>query len=442
MMTSRWLPLPGVRRPSLCAVWVTTAALFLPLAAQAETDWPQWRGIHRDGTVETAGWPETLDHLELLWRVPLDKGYPGPIVTADRVFVAETENGETEIVRALDRQSGAELWRTSWPGKGKVPFFAARNGDWIRSTPAFDGKTLYVGGMNELLVALDGATGQERWRVDFPAAFETKVPDFGFSSSPLVDGGAVYAQAANSLVKLDAATGEVIWRVLASEGGAMSSGAFSSPTFAELHGQRQLLVQTRTTLHGIDPATGNSLWQHDVPSFRGMNILTPTVHGNGIFTSTHRNASYFYRLDPSEGGMKAVEAWTHKAHAYMSSPIRVGDHAYVHLGNGRLTAIDLRTGESAWTTTERFGSYWSMAAGNDKILGLAEDGKLYLVRANPDQFELLSTREVSEQETWGHLAVAGDEVFVRELKAIAAYRWHRQPQEGDAPSAQDGTAAD
>lgn len=125
----------------------TFAALICPLvsaatAASIET-WPQWRGPERTGTAPGMAWPDRFDGLQQLWRVDLDKGYPGPIVSADRVFVVETTRGQTELVRALDRATGQEMWRASWPGQISVPFYAKRSGDWIRSTPAFDGETLY-----------------------------------------------------------------------------------------------------------------------------------------------------------------------------------------------------------------------------------------------------------------------------------------------------------
>ena len=84
-----------------------------------------------------ADWPKSLDkdHLKLLWHVDLGPGYPGPIVAEDRVFVAETKAEKAEIVRALDRETGRELWKAEWPGAMSVPFMAKRNGDWIRSTP-------------------------------------------------------------------------------------------------------------------------------------------------------------------------------------------------------------------------------------------------------------------------------------------------------------------
>ena len=106
-------------------------------------------------------------------------------------------------------------------------------------------------------------------------------------------------------------------------------------------------------------------------------------------------------------------------------------HAYLHLGNNRLTCLDLEAGEDRWTSRP-FGKYWSKAVQGDKIVALDESGELHLVRASPEKLEILDSRQVSDSETWGHLAVAGDEIFVRELEAVAAYRWCRG---GGAPMA-------
>lgn len=412
-----------------------TVALALPSpSALGEETWIQWRGPSRDGVLPGADWPKDLASLELLWRVDLGKGYPSPIVAADRVFVAETVDGDTEAVRALDRRTGRELWRASWPGKGSVPFFAAKNGDWIRSTPAFDGQTLFVGGMEEVLVALDGESGEELWRVDFPERFGTRIPDFGFASSPLVDGDAIYVQAANSLVKLDKKSGATLWRTLAGSGDMGSSGAFSSPVLATLAGQRQVVVQTRLALHGVDPHNGEVLWSQEVPHFRGMNILTPQVFGDAVFTSSYRNSSFLYRIERAEFGkdFEVSQAWSHKAQGYMSSPVVLEDHAYLHLGNGRLTCLNLRTGESLWTT-KPMGKYWSMVTDGTKILALDDGGDLRLMKADPRGFQLLDSREISDSSTWGHLAVAGEEIYVRELEAIAAYRWKSSPEAAGPP---------
>jgi hypothetical protein len=46
-----------------------------------------------------------------------------------------------------------------------------------------------------------------------------------------------------------------------------------------------------------------------------------------------------------------------------------------------------------------------------------------LIRARPDRCELVDSRMISTTETWGHLALAGNQIFIREKNAIVAYRW-------------------
>jgi len=430
-MMTRALNFLGYHRLRYAALIFTLATCALlaawPAAAEPSELWTQWRGPERTGHSAGPAWPGDLSGLEEVWRVELGRGYPGPIVGQDRVFVAETQDDELEVVRALDRATGRELWRAAWPGEGSVPFYARANGDWIRSTPAFDGETLYVGGMEEVLVALDAQTGEIRWRIDFPERFGTGQPDFGFSSSPLIDGEHLYVQAANSIVKLDKTTGETVWRCLdagAEDADAFTSGAFSSPVLATIAGREQLLVQTRLELVGLDPEDCQVLWRQPVPHFRGMNILTPLAWGDSVLTSSYRNGTYLYSLEKEGNGFQVAESWNYKSPGYMSSPVVVGDHAYLHLQNQRLTCLDLATGESRWTSTP-FGKYWSIAVRGDKILALDERGELHLIRANPERFELLDTRKIASAPTWGHVAVTGDEVFVRELEAIAAYRFRR-----------------
>jgi outer membrane protein assembly factor BamB len=414
----RFVVLPGAWLALL--VWSTAS---VP-AADPSADWSQWRGPTRDGITTGPAWPASLkdDALKQTWRVELGPSYSGPLVDGERVYVTETVDRSKEVVRALDRATGKELWKAEWNGALTVPFFAKANGDWIRATPASDGESLYVAGMRDVLVCLDAKTGAERWRVDFTERYKTPLPAFGFVSSPLVDGDALYVQAGASVLRLDKKTGETVWRVLKDDGG-MSGSAFSSPTLGALQGKRQLLVQTRTKLAGLDPATGAALWEQEVPAFRGMNILTPVVYDDGVFTSCYQGKSYFFRIKKDEDKFTSETAWTSKLKGYMSSPIVLDGHAYLLLENQRFACLRLKDGKECWVSDKTFGKYWSLVARGDRILALDQKGILYLIQASPEKLEILDQRKVSDQETWAHLAVRGDEVFVRELGAVTAYRW-------------------
>ena len=226
--------------------------------------WPQWRGPSRDGAIVGTKLPNNLADLKEVWKVDLGPSYSGPIVSADRIFVTETEGKKDEVVRALDRKTGKEIWTHKWAGALSVPFFAKANGDWIRATPAYDGERLYVAGIRDMLVCLDGATGKEIWRLDFVKDLKTRVPSFGCASSPLVIGDHVYVQAGGGFCKVDKRSGKLIWRAL-DDGGGMFGSAFSSPYFTELNGQPLFLVQTRTALAGVNPEDGKVLWSQKGP---------------------------------------------------------------------------------------------------------------------------------------------------------------------------------
>jgi outer membrane protein assembly factor BamB len=407
-------------------LWFAMVAL-LPAVTLAE-DWPQWRGPTRDGQFRGNSWPESLDEKSLVqaWRVELEPSYSGPIVSGKRVFTTETVKSEKERVTAYDRETGEKLWQTEWKGSLIVPFFAWANGSWIRSTPACDGETLYVAGIRDVLVALDVATGEERWRVDFVAKYKSPAPSFGFVASPLIDGEFIYVQAAAAVVKLNKRTGEVEWRAFKDEGG-MNGSAFSSPIITTIGGVRQLVVQSREKLAGLALADGNVLWSQDVPAFRGMNIMTPTIVDDLAFASTYGGKTNGYRIvnrseAADEPRFEVETLWTEPSQGYMSSPVVIDGHAYVHLRNQRFACFNLAEGKRMWTT-EPFGKYWSLVARQDRILALDEKGELLLIAADPKEFKLLSRRKVSTDSAWAHLAVANGKVYVRELNALTVWDW-------------------
>ncbi len=414
---------------------VTILYLLSAASSFPANDWPQWRGPNRDGQFSGGAWPNQLDtnHLQQLWRVELGPSYSGPIVSGDRVFTTETMDKKIEVVTAFDRKSGKQLWQAKWEGALSVPFFAKSNGDWIRATPACDGEQLFVAGMRDVLVCLNVNTGAEIWRVDFVKKLNAPVPDFGFVCSPLVDGEAVYVQAGASVVKLNKRTGEILWRSLQDKGGMWGS-VFSSPVIATLGGQRQLIVQTREKLAGLTLDKGDVLWSQPVEAFRGMNILTPVVHGDTVFTSTYGGKTIGLTVAQAEGKFTVAESWTHKSQGYMSTPVVVDGVAYEHLKSQRVMAIEVATGRELWTSDQSFGKYWSLVANGDRILALDERGLLFLFRANREKFALLDQRKLTKRETWAHLAIAGDEVFVRELNALTGYRWSKAGANATTPA--------
>lgn len=386
-------------------------------------DWNQWRGPLRNGSADNGfAWPATLDDhsLQLVWETGLGPSYSGPVVMDGAVFVTETVDRKYERVTSYDMESGKQRWVADWPGAMRVPMFAMSNGSWIRSTPSVTSGYLLVAGMRDVLVCLDPQSGTEIWRSDFVDRLNSKLPAFGFVSSPLIDGEHVYVQAGGGLLKLELATGELVWRGL-EDGGGMYGSAFSSPVIYDVLGQRQLLVQTRKNLAGVSTETGKELWSVEVPSFRGMNILPPTVYRDIAFTSTYRNGSFAYQISRTQDQFSVREKWKNNVQGYMSSPLVFGDHVYLHLSNGRLTCMNLDTGEQKWSSRP-FGKYWSSISQGNRMLALDERGDLLLIDPNPEKFDLAGKQKVASN-AWAHLAIVNDLIFVRDLEKLMVYRW-------------------
>ena len=414
---------------------VAGSALF-PLTSEDEatpaagkaTDgtWTQWRGPARDGSVG-AKWPADLAGLTPLWSVEdLGPSYAGPIVSETHVFTVETRDEAFEIVRAFDRTTGEAAWTAEWEGAMEVPFFAARNGSWVRATPAFDGETLYVAGMRDVLAAIDASSGEILWVVDFVERYGTGLPSFGFVSSPLVVGDHVVVQAAASLVKLDKRTGEEVWRGLTAEAGWDGRGSsngmnspFSSPVLAELEGKEQLVVLSRTNLSGVDLEDGSLLWTREIEAFRGMNILTPMVVDDAIFTAPYGGRAQL--LVPLEGEVDPV--WDNRAQGNMTSPVVVDGHAYLFTRANRFHCIDLATGEDAWISEPPGDDYQSLVTNGERILALSNTGVLRLIDGEPKAYTVLDERDVADEESWAHLAVAGEHVVVRSQTGMSTFRW-------------------
>ncbi|MDH5620406.1 MAG: PQQ-binding-like beta-propeller repeat protein, partial [Gammaproteobacteria bacterium] len=125
-----------------------------------------------------------VEQLGLAWYfdVPTHRGMEAtPIVVDGRMYVT----GSWSIVYALDARTGEELWRYD----PQVPR------EWIRYTccdavnrgVAAWGDSIFVGTLDGYLVAIDAATGKERWRADTI----DRQPPYSITGAPRIVNGLV-----------------------------------------------------------------------------------------------------------------------------------------------------------------------------------------------------------------------------------------------------------
>ena len=137
-------------------------------AQSSPQDYPQWRGLNRDGAAsafsEPVTWPDTLTRR---WKVDVGEGYATPVVVANTVYVFTGRNG-TEVMTALNAETGKERWHTSYSAPYAPATPAAAHGVGPKATPLFHDGRLYALGFTGILSAFDSATGKLAWQTPAP----------------------------------------------------------------------------------------------------------------------------------------------------------------------------------------------------------------------------------------------------------------------------------
>jgi outer membrane protein assembly factor BamB len=385
--------------------------------AAAGTDWPQWRGPMRDGFVSAAlpnHWPEAL---KTRWEVPVGTGHASPVVSGNRVVVFARQ-GEEEIVRALDLESGKEIWRAAYAAPYVVSAAAHLHGPGPKSTPAIAGGRVFTFGIGGILSAFDLARGTLIWRVSASAV----LPDYGTATSPLADGDSVIAHVGGyekgALTSFDAATGKPRWQWNG------DGPAYGSPIIATFGGVRQVIAQTQKLLVGLNASDGVLLWQLPFTTDFDQNAFTPLVVQDLVL-----NAGVDWPLTairPKRDGDKwiAEMVWSNpQTPMFMSSPVLIGRTIYglTTRSLGQFVAIDATSGKTLWTTKGREGENASILGSRSWLLASTTGGDLVIARPNPEKYEEVRRYQLAQSAVWAHPAITGNSIIVKDVDKVICW---------------------
>jgi outer membrane protein assembly factor BamB len=385
--------------------------------AQTGTDWPQWRGPTRDGVVGAAlpaQWPEALKKR---WEIPVGAGHASPVVSGNRVVVIARE-GDQEIVRALDVASGTEIWRAAYPAPYTVNSAAWSHGPGPKSTPAIAGGRVFTLGIGGILSAFDLASGKLIWRIPAPAA----LPMYGSATSPLVDGGNVLAHVGGhdngALTSFDAATGKPRWQWTGDGPG------YGSPIVATFGGVRQVITQTQKFLVGLNASSGALLWGLPFTTDFDQNAITPVVFQDLLINAGTDLPLTAIRPKLEGGKWIAETVWTNpQAPMFMSSPVLIGGTIYglTQRSRGQFVAIDAASGKTLWNTQGREGENASMLGSPSWLLASTTDGNLVVARANPQKYEEVRRYQIAPSAVWAHPAITGRSIIVKDVDKVICW---------------------
>jgi len=193
-----------------------------------------------------------------------------------------TKVGQVEMIDADKR--GARGWKIPTPNE--EAYFTS---GWPMTCYAA-GVFFFVGGAGDVVIAVDAATGAEKWHQTFDADNGDQV-ELGCVFASL-DGGTVYVPVGGSLAALNSADGTAKWiATLSGADGADSSNLFNSGLGvggrnAQCSADTVFLTDAGKTLWAIDAATGKARWKYNDPG-QPDSGFTWTVGGERVFIASN-----------------------------------------------------------------------------------------------------------------------------------------------------------
>ena len=417
--------------------FVRLALLGLLSAASAAPpaladDWPRWRGPRGDGVWRETGIIDkfTSPQLPIVWRKEISAGYTGPTVADGRVFVADrvTEPKQIERVHCFDAATGSDIWSHSYDCVYRGVSYDAGP----RAAITIDAGRAYSLGTMGHLFCWDAPTGEILWGHDLNTTYKIRMPTWGITAAPLVEGELVVVQIGGEgnacVVAFDKKTGRQRWKALP------DAPSYSAPIAIDQAGKRVIVCWTAENVNGLDARTGKLYWRHPFPSKMAAAIPTPVRYKDRLFMTAFFDGSMMLRLRQDEPGVELVwhragasEIKSDALHSTMATPYIHDEHIYGVCSYGELRCLDAANGDRLWESLDavpkaRWANVHFVAQAN-RVWMFNDRGELIISRLSPEGFEEISRAKLIEPTTkqfpgrggvcWSHPAFANKHVFAR-----------------------------
>jgi outer membrane protein assembly factor BamB len=347
------------------------------------------------------------------------EGFSSVSVSEGRLYSLWDE-GESEFLVSLDAATGKELWRYRVGAA-----YSSSWGNGPRSTPAVGDRLVYAVSARGNLHAVAARDGRAIWSHDLAREFGGTMPEYGYSSSPLIQDDKLFVEAGGqdhrAFIAFDKSTGQVVW---ASQ---TDVAAYSSPLAITVDGVRHIVFFSASGLFAVTPENGRLLWKHPwESSCPQTGIPTNVAHpvfippdkifiSNGYGTLT---GSAVIRIVRRGEAFTTQTVWRSETmRNLLNSSVLHEDHIY-GFDIGILKAIDAATGKEQWKA-RGFGR-GSLIAADGRLIVLGEKGNLALLEATPDGYREKGSAQILQGKSWTMPTLADGRLFLRNHSEIVS----------------------
>ena len=364
-------------------------------------------------------WP--AEGPELLWKYEgLGRGYGGPMVSTDGIFINEEKEGMSYTIK-LDL-NGTVIWRSP-NGKEFIGTDYSASYPGTRSVPTVIGRHVYAVSGTGHMSCFDSSTGNVIWAVDLITDFNGILGEFGYSESPTVDENSVYCfpgGKANNIVALDRLTGELVWSAPVKK----DYFSYGTPILLNLPNRNVLVGTSRNYIHVVDRQDGKLLSSYQLEDIKeGNEHCNSVVYQDGyiFFVPFEKHGQGTIKLLLSSDGETLSEVWRNRKVINVFEGFVVVDNwLYTTLENKKLVGLDTNTGRIRNSVRAVSGS---IVYADSKLFVYGHNGIVQLFSLDGENPELKSEMRVSDGN--GHHfsfpVIADGVMYIRRGDALMAY---------------------
>lgn len=406
-------------------------------------NWPGWRGPTGNGLSSEKNlateWSPTQN---VAWKLPL----PGPagaspIVWDKQVFLTSV-NEQDELLLIAVGTDGKQQWQQV-VSKGNQKA-RGDEGNSASPSPVTDGKHVWTF-MGEGTLACYTVAGKEVWKFNVQDRYGRFSIQFGMSSTPVLHEGVLYLQLIHGegdaktreacVVAIDGATGKQVWRVdRPSDAVAENEHSYASAMLYQDGDKKFLLTHGADFLIAHDLKDGHEIWRcgglnrRDDPVLaydRTLRFVASPVAVPGLIIAPSAKQHPILCIKPDGKGditnETSLHYWSHKKTPDVPTPVVVDDLAYLCMENGNLTVLEAKTGKEVYTqATHRQRHRASPVYADGKLYLTARDGKVHVIQAGRE-FKVLAVNDLGEDQS-SSPAISNGTIYMRTFGHLWAIR--------------------
>lgn len=379
-------------------------ATLLVIPSLGAEDWPQWRGLHRNGTSSESGWRTNwpAEGPTIAWKARVGLGFSSFVVGGGRAYTMGHADGQ-DTVFCFDAATGREVWKHSYPAELGDKFFDGGT----TGTPTLESGRLFTLSRWGDVFCFDAAKGGVVWTKNVQQETGARVPDWGFGGAPLVLGKRVLLNVGEAGLALDRDTGAIAWK-----SGTKSAG-YSTPLPVKLGGDDLIVLGSGQAYLAVHLRDGSPAWSVRWLTQYGVNAADPILDGGQLFLSTgYGKGAGLFRIGSGDPEL----VWKGKVlRTQMNAAVLDHGHLYGVDGDttekASLKCVELATGNEKWSQPD-FGSGGAILV-SGRLIALNGTGELIVAPATPEEFHPVARAQVLGGKTWTAPVLSDGRIYCR-----------------------------